>query len=438
VKPRGTLARGLRSRHVGRRDQYVSRARILPPSALTLAIDVCYRRAELTLVHDAQMTLRDSLTLARLRLHAWSWHRAQAARQRPAAPLKFSGAAGRKMLLVSLADAISQSQTYPFHFYSDVLRHRWGYELLEIGLDALQKTPEFAPKNADLVCFQAWIDKSAEELQAIVTLLRAHHPKAKLVFLDPCAPTDLRFAKAIGASVDLYVKKHLLRDLADYDLATRGDTNLTDWYGKHFDLDMTSVHFELPPGFKEKLVLGPSFVTAPYMLPRFFAISKAPVDGPRRHDVHARLGGVGDRNWYEKMRALALEKVNALRNVTVTPQTFIGKRAYMRELAQSRICFSPFGYGEVCWRDYEAVFCGALLIKPDMSHMATAPDVFVPNVTYVPIRWDFADLGDAVEAAMSNESRRLQIARQAYEAMHLYARSNRFVDQLERVFDPAS
>ena len=53
----------------------------------------------------------------------------------------------------------------------------------------------------------------------------------------------------------------------------------------------------------------------------------------------------------------------------------------MRELAQCGICFSPFGYGEVCWRDDEAVYSGALLINPGMSHMVTEPDVFVPGET---------------------------------------------------------
>jgi hypothetical protein len=137
-------------------------------------------------------------------------------------------------------------------------------------------------------------------------------------------------------------------------------------------------------------------------------------------------------------RTRAMDKVRSLTNVSVTPQTYVGKRAYMRELAQSRICFSPFGYGEVCWRDYEAVFSGALLIKPDMSHMETNPDVFVANETYVPIRWDFDDLGDAVATYLANEARRLEIARNAYAAMHAWAREARFVEQLDRLFNPGA
>lgn len=382
------------------------------------------------------MNLSNSLALARLRLRAWAWTRGTAARQRPAVPRPFSAGAARKLLLVSRPDAICQSQIYPFHFYSDTLRERWGYEVREIGLSTLLDEPELAPRGADVVCFQAWIDQSPQDQRAIVALLRQHHPRARVALLDPCAPADLRFATAVGSEVDLYVKKHVLGDLSAYDTPTHGDTNLTDWYGAYYGEPLPENHFPLPPGFKSKLLVGPSFVTAPYMLPRFFAVPQAPVGGARRYDLHARLGGMGTTSWYEKMRTQAFERVRGLRNVSVTPQSFVNKRAYMRELRQSRMCFSPFGYGEVCWRDYEAVYSGALLIKPDMSHMVTAPDLFVPNETYVPIRWDFEDLDDVVASHLADEPRRLRIARNAYEAMHRFARSGRFVDQLERLFDP--
>jgi hypothetical protein len=382
------------------------------------------------------MNAFEQIALARSRTQAWIWEQRTAARQRGRYDT-FSAGAKRKLLLVTLPDAIAQSQVFPFYFFGKTLHERWGYELREIGLETLLKAPSRAPGDADLVCFQAWIDKSPEQLQAIVALLRQRNPRARLAFLDLCAPTDLRFASSIGSAVDFYVKKHVLRDRSAYGVPTQGDTNLTDWFGRCYGEEQAQVHFPMPPGFMDKLLVGPSFVTAPYMLPRFRALSKAPVSGRRAYDLHARLGGVGTKNWYEKMRTDALARVRALENVKVTPQTFVDKRAYMRELAASRICFSPFGYGEVCWRDYEAVFSGALLMKPDMAHLETIPDVFVPNETYVPLRWDFEDLGEAVATHLSNETARLRIATNAWDAMHAYARSDRFVDQLDRLFAPA-
>ncbi len=381
------------------------------------------------------MTPSESLLLARLRLRAWAWVRGTAARQRPGAAAHFSPGARRRLLLVSRPDAICQSQIHPFHFYQDTLRERWGWEVREIGLETLLAEPELAPRGADLVCFQAWIDQTPPQQRAIVALLREHHPAARIALLDPCAPTDLRFAAAVGSEIDFYVKKHVLRDLDAYDRPTHGDTNLTHWYGDYYGEPLPETHFALPAGFRDKLLVGPSFVTAPYMLPRFFAVAQAPAGGTRRYDLHARLGGIGSKSWYEKMRTQAFERVRGLKNVSVTPQGFVNKRAYMRELGQSRICFSPFGYGEVCWRDYEAVFSGALLVKPDMSHLVTEPDVFVPHETYVPIRWDFDDLDDVVASFLGDDRRRLEIVHNAWDAMHRYARGGHFVDQLARLFE---
>ena len=48
---------------------------------------------------------------------------------------------------------------------------------------------------------------------------------------------------------------------------------------------------------------------------------------------------------------------------------------------------SPFGWGEICYRDYEAIIGGALLIKPDMSHIHTWPNIYNEN-NYFSISWD--------------------------------------------------
>ena len=76
---------------------------------------------------------------------------------------------------------------------------------------------------------------------------------------------------------------------------------------------------------------------------------------------------------------------------------------------RSRICVSPFGFGEICWRDFEAILFGCLLVKPDMGHVRTQPNVFVPGLTYVPVRWDYADLEEVCAAYLADEPRRLSV-----------------------------
>jgi hypothetical protein len=106
----------------------------------------------------------------------------------------------------------------------------------------------------------------------------------------------------------------------------------------------------------------------------------------------------------------------------------------MAELANSRLCFSPFGYGELCWRDIEAFQTGAVLIKPDMGHLQTLPDLYEPGVTYLPVRWDFSDLEDVVCSALADEPRMEAIASEAWNRTARYIREGCFVDDMAEMF----
>jgi len=99
------------------------------------------------------------------------------------------------------------------------------------------------------------------------------------------------------------------------------------------------------------------------------------------------------------------------------------------------LCLSPFGYGEVCWRDYEAVLSGALLIKPDISHIETAPDIFRAHETYIPVAWDFSDLAEVMTWWLAHPAECEKVTRQAYKVLHDHARQARFVEQMARMFE---
>jgi len=98
----------------------------------------------------------------------------------------------------------------------------------------------------------------------------------------------------------------------------------------------------------------------------------------------------------------------------------ISKFAYARELRQSQIVASPFGYSEVNYKDFETFLAGAALLKPDMSHLETYPDLFQEGETYIAHRWDFADLQEKIDGLLEDRTRRLAIAeagQQLYRAV---------------------
>jgi hypothetical protein len=129
-------------------------------------------------------------------------------------------------------------------------------------------------------------------------------------------------------------------------------------------------------------------------------------------DVHARLG-FPSRPSIAHQRRLILERIAGHPSFLVGPTS---QREYNREVASSKIVLSPFGWGELCLRDFEAVLGGALLLKPDMSHLETWPDVFVPGESYAPFSWDGEDLIEVAERYLADEAARKRIARQAFES----------------------
>ena len=105
---------------------------------------------------------------------------------------------------------------------------------------------------------------------------------------------------------------------------------------------------------------------------------------------------------YTKHRKTAwdiLDNLNDKYNVVKgqsTPQQFV------EVMKRSRVGLSPFGMGELCYRDLELIQWGCLLVKPDMSKVLTEPDFFKPMETYVPVKTDWSDLNETIEKVLAN------------------------------------
>jgi hypothetical protein len=159
----------------------------------------------------------------------------------------------------------------------------------------------------------------------------------------------------------------------------------------------------------------------------------------REIDVSCRLGASVDQlllrgedlrqmNWYRRHRLEALRAIRAAgTGVACSSADRCSRRQYLMELYRTKIVVSPFGYGELCYRDYEAVCCGALLMKPDVSHLRTRPDVFVAGETYVPVRWDFADVPEKLRYYLANPEEAARIAGNATRVMRNYFKQRQIV-----------
>jgi len=94
------------------------------------------------------------------------------------------------------------------------------------------------------------------------------------------------------------------------------------------------------------------------------------------------------RNSIGRQRVIMQEKIKN-KNIFLTGK--VDRWSFIQESSSVRGMLSPFGWGEVCYRDFEAAIGGAVLIKPNMSHVATWPNIFT-NKSYIPLSWDLNEL----------------------------------------------
>jgi len=108
------------------------------------------------------------------------------------------------------------------------------------------------------------------------------------------------------------------------------------------------------------------------------------------------------------------------------------KKKYIEELKDTKAAVSPFGYGELCWRDFEAVICGSALIKPDVGHLDTFPRFFEPYSTYIPIKWDISNLDDILSQIEAGNIDSVKIAKNAQSKyLELYNSYELFYNHLK-------
>ena len=75
---------------------------------------------------------------------------------------------------------------------------------------------------------------------------------------------------------------------------------------------------------------------------------------------------------------------------------------YYQYISLCKVLLAPFGYGEMAPRDLESAQLGSILIKPNMQHVDTYPNIYVENETYIPCKHDYSDLEEKIEYAVLN------------------------------------
>lgn len=216
--------------------------------------------------------------------------------------------------------------------------------------------------------------------------------KTKVVFYDLSGSTGSRELELIN-TFDLFLKRQLFKDkslyCADHPYRIWVD-NKQNFPGCETEqLDKLQLGWNL--GYQDYTnwwVVNPKkfnlnlFKTPTYFSPE----SKRSLTASYR----GKMGGqIQKHRQAVKDTLLELSEAN--------PESFltggiVKKSKFLAEMRNSKAAVSPFGYGEICYRDMEAFISGSILVKPSMAHVNTFPDFFQDNLTYIPVKWDLSDL----------------------------------------------
>ena len=133
---------------------------------------------------------------------------------------------------------------------------------------------------------------------------------------------------------------------------------------------------------------------------------------------HKENGDHGVRNdlMYTNHRTKSWEILESSKNISYEKD----KRSFLEFadiMRKSKCTLSPYGMGELCFRDFEIIQFGSVMIKPDMSKVITHPNVYIPYETYIPCALDWSDLIEKIEWVKNNPKQCKEITENARRIM---------------------
>lgn len=281
---------------------------------------------------------------------------------------------------------------------------------------------------------QDWLH-AKDTIYADFSFLRREN--GKLIYCDTTDSTGW-IQSEILPLVDRYWKFQLLRDREAYLNPMYAHRVYADYYHRRFGVkdDEPEWSFPVPTleglgkldvawnsGLADYSWLGPYRMAAYAWFPFKALLGFAEWDfaspsSSRPNDVSCRFGARYPR------KSVAWQRAEIIRRFGEhMPTDKLSRRSYLAELRRSKLVMSPFGYGEITLKDFEVFRAGSLLIKPDMSHLDTWPDLFVAGETMVAHSWNLDDFEAVIEGALASpgESRAIAEAGQERYRRHITA-----------------
>ncbi|MFA5010592.1 MAG: hypothetical protein WC644_01445 [Ignavibacteria bacterium] len=262
-------------------------------------------------------------------------------------------------------------------------------------------------------------------------LIKARKYSNKVIWMDTSDSTSVTHFELLPF-IDLYLKKQLFKDKTLYKKNFYGGRIFTQFYHDKFSIidsnpfnqfftledkyfDKVNISWNIGLGdmysafSKNKLI--PSLISK--LMSRYYVKYTLPLQSKSK-DLFLKTSTNLERELIGFHRKELIKRLDEIiiknKLVGIIQGKMLSTKKLREAMADSKIIPSPFGWGEIGVRDYEAFINGSVLLKPDISHLSTWPEIFIENKTYQPFKWDFSNLEEVIINLLEDEKQRINIA----------------------------
>lgn len=300
----------------------------------------------------------------------------------------------------------------------------WKWEFLDYRFFDIFK------KQGDLlILIRKYHDGLTSEENIILELIKLRKNFTKIIYFDDSATAVNMFFSAFPY-LDQYWKRSCLRDKSLYKKNFFDGHVFSDYYYSKYDINNTNQKFFNSTIKKNtdlnklklcwNIGIGAYPLNKKSILDKYYPLMRKIITGmsilPSIKPVFFLVSNYFDRMKKELKKEISfqnkLKKISSrfisssysksigfqrelLRDKISNNESFLvglkDKRDYIKETFEVFGILSPYGWGEICYRDFEATIGGSYLIKPDMSHIDTWPNIYERDM-YYPLCWDFSNL----------------------------------------------
>jgi hypothetical protein len=319
------------------------------------------------------------------------------------------------MKICFIIDKKISPNSYAFIFPILINKHN-----LNFKIEVLYKHPS---NNYDLIFVDSkyFSEKfSKNDFNSISKDLLSFKNKCKkLVYCDNEASIFIN--NSLFNLVDIYLKGRLPKNLNTYKKKLYGQREDTDFYNKKYNIVDQNVNYShiIDNLNYRKIILGwnngicdysyfSSFKKVIFNITNKVFFNYKEYNSNKKKILSARFKQSYNRNTINYHRKIF---ENLCDNVCETRR--VSRFKYFRELNDSIFSLSPFGWGEICYRDFESFLYSCVLIKPDMEHLITWPNYYIKDVSYLSLPW-ISKENRILEDIISKREKYEEIARFGY------------------------